>query len=676
MTGRTSMSKSSSSDVLLELRGIGRTYAGAGTPLTVLADLDLDIRAGEMVAVMGASGSGKSTLMNILGLLDQPTSGTYRIDGEAPHQLDADALAGMRRERFGFIFQHYQLLPNLSAAGNVETPAIYAGVSRHARRERAMRLLEQLGLAGRSHHRPSELSGGQQQRVSIARALMNGGQIILADEPTGALDSRSGENLLALFSALNAQGHTIIIVTHDAHVARHAHRIVEIKDGRIIDDRPNVPVRTVAPDGTPPSRLPTPLLAGSTPATGASGQRTRLIVERITQAFLLAVLSAAGHRLRTFLTMLGIIIGIASVVCAVALGTGFREHILRGISNFGTNTVDIYPGRLAGDQHQGAAHPLTLADVAALSQQQYVDSVTPFVSTNATVRFRNLSLNATVNGVGEAFFRVHGIVAATGKLFGPDEIATQSQGAVIDQKTSETLFGSDDPLGQIVLVGNAPVQIVGVTSKLPLGMGVGTGSLMLWMPYTSVMTRQTGKFDLQSATVRMKDGTPPDAARQSIVALLRSRHDGVQDFHTFSSDALSDLVGKTGTDLTLLVSSIALISLLVGGIGVMNIMLVSVAERVHEIGVRMAVGARRADIQSQFLIEAVLICLLGGVAGIVLAFGIGWGLAVSHSRYHMIFSATAVLVAFTSAALIGVVFGFMPARQAARLNPVDALARD
>lgn len=204
--------------------------------MEVLHGITLDIRAGEFVAIKGASGSGKSTLMNILGCLDSPSGGEYLLDGEDVSTLDADELAALRRRTFGFVFQSYNLIATSTAQENVEVPAIYAGMPAAERHERAAELLGSLKLGDRLDHRPNQLSGGQQQRVSIARALMNGGRIILADEPTGALDSQSGEDVMALLRSMHEQGNTIIVITHAREVAERADRLIEIRDGQILSD--------------------------------------------------------------------------------------------------------------------------------------------------------------------------------------------------------------------------------------------------------------------------------------------------------------------------------------------------------------------------------------------------------------------------------------------------------
>ncbi|AZV94312.1 macrolide ABC transporter permease/ATP-binding protein MacB [Bordetella sp. J329] len=645
---------------LLDMRGIHREFGSGEQCVTVLQDIDLQIRAGEMVAIVGASGSGKSTLMNLLGCLDRASGGEYRIAGKNVASLDADGLAALRRERFGFIFQRYHLLPDLNARDNVETPAIYAGVSGQKRDQRALALLGRLGLADRALHLPSELSGGQQQRVSIARALMNGGQIVLADEPTGALDSRSGKDVLDILQELHGRGHTVIIVTHDMNVARHAQRIIEIHDGRIIADRAN----SDAPAAT--TAAPEP------PAPEAAG-RTRNS-DRYLEAARMAWRAMRAHKLRTFLTMLGIIIGIASVVSVVALGEGSRQRVLADISAIGTNTLEIYSGRGFGDERSGRIRTLLPGDVDALAQQPYVDSITPLVSTNASLRFGNTSASGQINGVNEQYFRVKGLSIEDGHAFNATGVRNLAQEAVIDQNTRNTLFGPNtDPIGQVILLGNVPVRIIGVTAKNESPFG-NSEQLNVWVPYTTAMSRILGQSYLRNITIRVADNISTTAAQQGVETLLTRRHKA-QDFFIVNTDSIRNTIESTSATMRLLISAIALISLVVGGIGVMNIMLVSVTERTGEIGVRMAIGARRSDIMQQFLIEAVLVCLFGGVLGILGALGIGALFSVFSTGFSMVFSSMSMVTAVACSSLVGIVFGYLPARSAANLDPIVALSK-
>ena len=604
----------------LEISKLRREFpAGEGT-ITALNDIDLVIQPGDMVAIVGQSGSGKSTLMNILGCLDRPTSGTYKVGGRATSDLAPDELAELRREHFGFIFQRYHLLGDLTALGNVEVPAIYSGTPPEDRKSRATQLLGRLGLEARTDHRPGQLSGGQQQRVSIARALMNGGEIVLADEPTGALDTASGEEVMRILKGLHNEGHTVIIVTHDMEVAEHCERVIEIRDGAIINDRKGAGRGEAETQGLPP--IATRTQGGFQAALDSFGEALRM-----------AILAMKAHRMRTFLTMLGIIIGIASVVCVVALGEGSRQKVLTQIASIGTNTLEIMPGRSFGDTRSGRIRTLVVADADALARQPYADSVTPTVSTNVTLRYGATAATATINGVGEQYFRVRGLTLAQGRLFDASDVADLSQGIVIDQNTVKTLFPSESPIGKVILLGSVPARVTGVTSTTGQGFGGNQDALNVYMPYTAVNARMLGTSSLRSITMRVKDDTDSATAQTGVTNLLTKRH-GTVDFIIVNTDQIRATITATTTTLTLLISAIAIISLIVGGIGVMNIMLVSVTERTSEIGVRMAVGARQRDILQQFLIEAVLVCLIGGVLGILVALGFGVIFSLFSSDFH------------------------------------------
>lgn len=639
---------------LLELSGVWKTFPSGEGRTAVLRDVSLTVAEGEMVAIVGASGSGKSTLMNILGCLDQPSAGTYRVRGRDVGALDGDELAALRRETFGFIFQRYHLLGEMTALGNVEVPAIYAGAAPSERRARAGALLARLGLGDRLGYRPGQLSGGQQQRVSIARALMNGGEAILADEPTGALDSRSGEEVLRILEELNAEGRTVVVVTHDMAVARRARRIVEIRDGVIVSDR-----RT-----EPPRAAPAP--AAERP------RRARLArLDGAREILAMALGAMKAHRLRTFLTMLGIVIGIAAVVNVVALGTGAQEKVLRDISGLGTNTLEIFPGKDMGDVRSGRIRTLVAADAAALAAQPYAAAVTPTVQTSATLRRGAEAATATVMGVAGSYFDARGVTLAAGRLLEPADVAERAQVAVIDTRTRDRVFAGADPLGQVLLVGRAPMRVVGVVNPRQ-GFG-GNDNLNVYLPFSTVQTRILGSSTLRSVTLRVADEADMAAAEAAVTALLTERH-GVQDFFIVNTDEIRQTITSTTATLALLIGSIAVISLVVGGIGVMNIMLVSVSERVGEIGVRMAVGARRSDILRQFLAEAVLVCALGGVLGVATALALGGAFQASGSQFGLVYSPLSIVMAVGSSMLIGVVFGYLPARRAAGLNPVAALS--
>ncbi|MFL7964346.1 MacB family efflux pump subunit [Pseudomonas kielensis] len=649
---------------LLELKGITRSFLAGEKAFIALKDINLTINAGEVVAITGASGSGKSTLMNVLGCLDHPSGGSYKVGGRETGSMNDQELAVLRRDHFGFIFQRYHLLPHLSALHNVEMPAIYAGAAESQRHSRAGELLKRLGLVGHLSNRPNQLSGGQQQRVSIARALMNGGDIILADEPTGALDTTSGKEVMKILLELNRAGHTVIIVTHDEKVAAHAQRIIEIRDGEIVSDRPNPqqPLEDQSPQGTRPAK--------AKPANGLLAS-----FGLFSEAFHMAWVALVSHRMRTLLTMLGIIIGITSVVSIVAIGEGVKQYVLKDIQAIGSNTIEIMPGADWGDSRSTAIETLVLSDVTALSDQYYIDSATPNVGRNLLLRYENIDLNATVNGVSESYFQVRGIKIGSGVAFSKDDARRQSQVVVIDHNTRQRLFGPNtDPLGKVILIDNLPCTVIGVTEDRKSVFNTNK-SLNIWMPYETAAGRLLGQRFLDSITVRIKDGQPSKVVEDNVVKLLTQRH-GIKDFFTYNLDSVLQTVQKTSQSLALLLSLIAIISLVVGGIGVMNIMLVSVTERTREIGIRMAVGARQSDIRQQFLVEAVMVCLMGGTIGIALSFGIGYVFSIFVKEWQMVFSMGSIVAAVVCSTLIGIVFGFVPARNAARLDPINALARD
>jgi macrolide transport system ATP-binding/permease protein len=653
---------------LLQLIGVARKYQAGEKETCVLRDIHLTIEAGEFVAIMGASGSGKSTLMNLLGCLDRPSEGGYRIGGIETGALPPDELARLRRERFGFIFQRYHLLPHLSAIENVQVPAVYAGAARPARASRAHALLAQLGLAQRGGHRPNQLSGGQQQRVSIARALMNGAEVVLADEPTGALDSASGREVMRILGELHAAGRTVVVVTHDEQVAAHADRIVEMRDGAIVSDRRRDAQRAA---DTPREGASAAPLAANTESTGFEAR-----MAHFGQALATAWAALAAHRLRTLLTMLGIVIGIMSVVSIVAVGEGAKRYMLDEISAMGTNTIDVYPGRDWGDSDAAQIKTLVPADAEAIAQEPYVDSVTPGIYRSATVRQGNVDVVAMVSGVGQHFFNVRGLSLAAGMAFGDDAVRRHAQVAVIDANARRKLFGAQaDPIGQTILIGNVPCTVIGVTADKRSMWGGGMRDLTVWVPYTTAGARLFGGQRLDGVTVRIKGGQPGEAAERRITELLTRRH-GRKDFFTYNMDSVVKTVESTGRTLTLLLSLVAVVSLVVGGIGVMNIMLVSVTERTREIGIRMAVGARRRDVMMQFLAEAVLVCVLGGAIGIALSFAASWVFSAFVDQWRMVFSTKSLVAAVACSTVIGVAFGFLPARRAARLDPVEALARD
>ncbi|MBR0840359.1 MacB family efflux pump subunit [Bradyrhizobium liaoningense] len=650
-------------DPIIDLQDIRREFAAGDTTVVALDDLSLSIQPGEMVAIIGSSGSGKSTLLNILGCLDRPTSGAYRVAGKSVAELDADALAALRREHFGFIFQRYHLLGDLSAAENVEIPAIYAGMKARDRRTRAAQLLARLGVNDRRGHHPNQLSGGQQQRVSIARALINGAEVILADEPTGALDRRSGEEVLKILKELHGEGRTIIIVTHDADVAARAERTIELRDGRIVSDRRSETGNSAAA-----------VAVGRAERDSGSGWSGAL--RRLREASRMALVAMDAHRLRAFLTMLGIIIGIAAVSSVVALGNASQRKVLSDISNLGTNTIEVFPGKDFGDARAGKIKTLVLGDARALERQGFISGVTPTVSTSTTVRYRGGESNVLVNGVGESYFQVKGAKLAKGRLFDSDAVRNIERQAVIDDNTRKAFFANDQTsgIGRVIWLGKVPCRIVGVIAQQQGGFG-SNQNLSVYLPYTTVQAQFTGDHSLRSILLRISDEVSTTLAEDAVTTLLTQRHN-VKDFVILNTDDIRRTITSTTQTLAFLVAAIAVISLVVGGIGVMNIMLVSVSERISEIGVRMAVGARRSDILQQFLVEATLISSIGGIAGILVAILLGTVVNIAMPGFQVSYSLFSIAAAFLTSTGVGVAFGFFPARRAAFLDPVVALSRD
>lgn len=645
---------------LLDLNNIRRSYPSGDGQVEVLKGITLRINAGEMVAIVGASGSGKSTLMNILGCLDKPTSGTYRVAGTDVSFLSSDQLAQLRREHFGFIFQRYHLLSHLTAAQNVEVPAVYAGTERKARLERAKALLTRLGLGERADYQPSQLSGGQQQRVSIARALMNGGQVILADEPTGALDSHSGEEVMAILHQLRDRGHTVIIVTHDPQVAAQAERVIEIRDGEIIS---NPPAKTEAAAPANHDAI----------MTHAGGWRQ--FVSRFQEALTMAWRAMAANKMRTLLTMLGIIIGIASVVSIVVVGDAAKQLVLADIRSIGTNTIDVYPGKDFGDDEPQYQQALKYDDLQAIQKQPWVKSATPAVSQNLRLRYGNIDVAASANGVSGQYFNVYGMMFSEGASFNEEQLKGRAQVVVLDSNTRRQLFPNKaSVVGEVILVGNMPATVIGVAEEKQSMFG-SSKILRVWLPYSTISGRIMGQSWLNSITVRVNEGYSSEQAEQQLTRLLSLRH-GKKDFFVWNMDGVLKTAEKTTRTLQLFLTLVAVISLLVGGIGVMNIMLVSVTERTREIGIRMAVGARAGDVLSQFLIEAVFVCLVGGALGVTLSMLIAFTLQLFLPGWEIGFSPVALLTAFLCSTFTGVLFGWLPARNAARLDPVDALARE
>ena len=642
---------------LISLRDVTKTFHNGDFAVEVLHGISLDIEAGEFVAIIGQSGSGKSTLMNILGCLDQPTSGDYLIDGAPVEGFGSDELAALRRRTFGFVFQSYNLIPTASARENVEVPAIYAGLPARERQERAEALLGSLKLGDRLDHRPNQLSGGQQQRVSIARALMNGGRVILADEPTGALDSQSGEEVMALLRRMHEDGHTVILITHSREVAEAADRLIEIRDGRIVSDR----ARKARPAGEAAAGLE------------KAGEGSAAIAD-VSEAVKMALRALRANLFRTVLTLLGIVIGVGSVVAMLAIGTGAQNSVLDRISSMGSDLLLVRPS-MANFRGGGSA-PVTLipSDADAILDVPNVAFAVPEMTSSVTVRYGNIDYQTTANGTVPAFPRAKSWTVASGEFINRDDMDSYAPVAVLGQTVARTLFpDGGNPLGQYVLVNKIPFQVIGVMAEMGASAGGNDQDDVMLVPLSTGSMRLFGQRNVRTITVQVKDAAAIDLTQDAIQTLLNERHKA-EDTQITNMSSVREAFTETSNTMKLFLGSVAAISLLVGGIGVMNIMLVSVRERTREIGVRMATGARRRDILLQFLIEALVVSAIGGAIGVVLGLSVGalaqvLGMPVS-------FTAGPVALAFACSFLTGLVFGYLPARNASHLQPAVALSTD
>ncbi len=668
-------------DLVLSLRDVRKVYASGEAEVAALDGVSLDVRRGEFVAIVGTSGSGKSTLMNMIGCLDRPTSGTYHLVGHDVSAFDDTQRAEARSRYVGFIFQGFNLLARTSAVENVETPLLYLGVGHEERRARALRALDLVGLSGRVNNTPSQLSGGQQQRVAIARALVTNPALLLADEPTGNLDSRTTEEVLALLQWLNRErGVTLVMVTHEPDVAACASRVVTVRDGRIVSDVRNASPRRAGQrsevdDATAEDALAT-LSAPLPEARAGMGW---------TMALTLAARSLLRSKLRAALTALGILIGIAAVVTMSAVGEGAKARVRTQMSALGANLLVVMPGGGMAGGARGAAGSVTSLtddDAEAIAREvPTVSHVAPVLAANAQVVAGDQNASTRVTGTTPRYFAVRAWAASRGTLWDDDAVRAAQPVCAIGETVRKALFENVDAVGREMRVGRMTCTVVATLApKGQSGFGQDNDDAVL-MPISAFRAGITrlpnGQVNMVMVTARSADVV--HRAQFGVTELLRQRHPvraGEED--AFRVNNLSDIMSTFNEQMSLLsmvLLLVASISLLVGGIGVMNIMLVSVTERTREIGVRLAIGAQADDILTQFLFEAVMLAAVGGVVGLSL----GYGAAAILGHVTKLAMTVPPTIAFFSVLVscgLGVVFGYVPARRAAHLDPIDALRRE
>jgi len=674
---------------VIELKGISRRYLTGSSGLAsgnneehdgyvvnALCDVNLKIEQGEFVAIIGPSGSGKSTLLHILGLLDKPDSGTYMFLDRDITRLDDNELASLRNGLAGFIFQQFHLLPRLTAVENALLPLIYGGQSH--RKDTARERLADVGLAHREGHRPNQMSGGEQQRVAIARSLVNDPVIIFADEPTGNLDSKSEKEIVSILEKLNQAGKTIVMVTHEREIAEHAGRLIQMRDGRIVSDEKKSDKRPVALTGEKSEELHTSCedVAKIENALSPRGMVTGRaeFKDHVRQAFH----SIFSHKLRSVLSMLGILIGVGAVIAMLAVGQGARESVKKGLASLGSNMFHIHPGAIRTQgvsMEAGTVTRMTLEDADALSTISSVRRVSAAVSGRAQLVYGNKNWNTRLQGNGSAYAEMRASVPIVGRFFTEAEVRDRKRVVILGITIARELFGEIDPVGKIMRINRVEFTVLGVMPPRGSSRGWDMDDVVV-VPVTTAMYRLLGKDYLEAIDVEVTDVALMDTAKAEIRNLMIRRHHVGSDNEDFlqiqDMTEIQDMLSSTTKTMGWLLGSIAAISLVVGGIGIMNIMLVSVTERTKEIGLRKAIGARRSDIMIQFLIEAVVMTLSGGVIGIMLGSGTAYLLS-RFAEWPVKISGSAIVLAVTFSVIIGIIFGLWPARQASRLDPITAL---
>jgi macrolide transport system ATP-binding/permease protein len=651
--------------IVLEAENLCKTYRLGGSEIRALQGVSLSVEKGEFLAIMGPSGSGKSTLMHVLGFLDSADSGTIRLMGKEVGALGDEERAFLRNRIIGFIFQQFNLMSRSTALENVLLPLLYSDTASRKIR-RPVEFLKQVGLGERMQHRPNELSGGQQQRVAIARALVNHPFVIFADEPTGNLDSVSGGEVMKIIRKLHEEGMTIILVTHDEHVALAAQRIIRMQDGRIVSEERKTSASKVSGSHEwdfSPDRL------------GRKNYSLREFQEHFVQAFRMIL----SNKLRSFLSLLGVLIGVACVITMLALGRGARESITEQLSRLGSNLIGIRSGsvKLHGvAQEAGAATRFTIEDVTTVCETvPGVKRAAPQVMGSAQAVCGNKNWNTMVIGTTPEYAPMKNQVPVMGRFFTAEENRARRRVVLLGQTVARELFGEENPIGKTIKINRIYFQVIGLLPSLGSSTFRDQDDVVV-IPLMTAMRRVLGKDYLDQIDVEIASLKQMGEAETAIRGLIIRRHrltpERYDSFNIRNYTDIQEALSSTTKTFSVLLGAVAAISLVVGGIGIMNIMLVSVKERTREIGLRKAVGAAPFDILLQFLVESIVITFLGGFAGILLAVGISWAVAAL-AHWKMIIGLGSLLLAFVFSVAVGIVFGLWPARQAAELDPILAL---
>lgn len=646
---------------IIELKNIFKIYQMGDNKLTVLNDVNLKIEQGDFVAIMGPSGSGKSTLMNLIGCLDTSTSGEYLLEGRNVSTLPEDEVAKIRLCKLGFIFQQFNLLSYFSAVENVALPLLYS--EGKIDKDMALPHLKNVGLGERADHLPREMSGGQQQRVAIARALVNKPMMILADEPTGNLDSQSEEQVLKILEDLNAQGMTIVMVTHEDEIGRRAHRTIRMRDGKIVSDVRNKPFE--------PAKIKNPTV------------EPKMGVLTLEEHFKQGLKQLFSNKVRTFLSILGVMIGVASVVTMMAIGLGAQKSIESQLSSLGGDLLTVRSGirRSAGVAGQaGATAMLYYEDGEAIREKfPVIKGVAPSLEGRAQVSFKNKNWNTSIMGVDKNYYDLRSWNVVEGRNFTDDENIKRSRVALIGATVYKELFGGKNAIGENIKINKTNFLVVGLLNEKG-SSGFRDQDDVILVPIETAKRRLFGRTTVDTIDVQIPNDIDSNALVEQIKSFLNTRHkippSSQEDaFMVWNMADMKNAIMSSNQTMTLLLTVIAAISLVVGGIGIMNIMLVSVKERTREIGLRKAIGARPKDILSQFLVESVVVGILGGVFGIV--FGIGLALVLNYfSGWSTSISILSIVISFGFSLLIGLIFGVYPAKIASDFNPIEALRHD